>query len=48
MTCSEFTGNNGQISLTPTESDYVNNVYRPGVFIVTITGTAVESNGSQS
>ena len=48
MTCSDYTVSNGEISLTATENDYVNNVFRPGVFVVTITGTAVESNGSQS
>ena len=56
MTCSDFNidgsfnGDNsdGQLSLTVDEDDYVNNVFVPGVFVVTVTGTADASDGPQS
>ena len=42
MTCSDFTfdQSSNQLSLTATSDDYNNEKYKPGVFKVTITGTA--------
>ena len=51
VSCGDFTfdfdfassGSAGQITITPTGTDYVDGDIEPGTYTVTITGTAVDS-----
>ena len=47
MTCSDFTFDpiTSQLSLTANSADYESGKFKPGVFVVTITGTADGSDG---
>jgi hypothetical protein len=53
MVCSDLTfdgiyndeESDGKLSITVSAQDYIDNVFTPGVYVVTITGTAVGSDG---
>ena len=54
MTCGDFTfdriynneSTDGQLTFTATQQDYIDDVYTPGVYVVTITGTVDEAESS--
>jgi hypothetical protein len=50
MTCDNFELIDGKLTITPTEQDYTDSdsIITPGVYVVTITGTADESEGPVS
>jgi hypothetical protein len=56
MSCSDFNFDgifnneptDGKLTITATQDDYINDVYTPGVYVVTIAGTADGSNGPQT